>query len=92
MSVRFVVGHGDVECVEEFGELVGVVAAECVSEIGDRGEHRGDLVRVGASGSLGLELSKILLDCGALLGEGLEPLLRGGDDGMVGIVVFFETK
>jgi hypothetical protein len=73
-------------------ELGGSVVGERGAEVGDRREQRFDLVRLRRVAPAGFELSALLVECGALSGEFFDTDLRGGHDGVVRVVVFFESE
>jgi hypothetical protein len=88
----FVVGDGDVEGVEEVGELGWAVAGEGRPEVGNRCQERLDLVRLARVAAGCFELIALLLECRLLTGEFLDSDLGCRDNGMLGVVVLFEAE
>jgi hypothetical protein len=89
---RLVVGDRDVERVEEVCQLGRVVMGERGAEVGDRREERFDLMRLRRVAAARFELAAMVVECSALAGEFLDADLRGGDDGVVRVVVLFEPE
>jgi hypothetical protein len=79
-----VVGDAGVESVEQVGEVVCAVAGERGAQVGDRGEHCFDLVRLRFVGAMRRELVPLVVERGPLSCEFFDTWLCRRDDGMTG--------